>query len=163
MTVLVAYASRHGATREIAEAIAAELSELGAEAIACDAAEVDDLRPFDAVVLGSAVYVGSWLEPARKLVELHGDQLSARRTWIFSSGPIGDPPKPDAAKAVQVDAIVERVRPEEHRLFAGKIDKSKLGFGERAVMHAVRAAEGDFRDWDEIRGWAAEIAAALRA
>ena len=163
MTVLVAYASRHGATREIAEAIAAELSELGAEAIACDAAEVDDLRPFDAVVLGSAVYVGSWLEPARKLVELHADELSSRRIWIFSSGPIGEPPKPDAAKAVQVDAIVERVRPEEHRLFAGKIDKSKLGFGERAVMHAVRAAEGDFRDWDEIRGWAAEIAAALRA
>jgi menaquinone-dependent protoporphyrinogen oxidase len=163
VTVLVAYASRHGATREIAEAIAAELSELGAEAIARDAADVDDLRPFDAVVLGSAVYVGSWLEPARKLVELHGDQLSSRRTWIFSSGPIGEPPKPDAAKAVQVDAIVERVRPEEHRLFAGKIDESKLGFGERAVMHAVRAAEGDFRDWDEIRRWAAEIASALRA
>ena len=162
MTVLVAYGSRHGATREVAEAIAHELGEHGVDADLRDAAEVDEVTPYEAVVLGSAVYMGSWLEPARRLVDDHGDELAERPTWIFSSGPLGEPPKPEADKAVQVDAIVEKVRPREHRLFAGKIDRSELGFGERAVMHAVRAADGDFRDWDAIRGWAAGIAAALR-
>lgn len=161
--VLVAVASRHGSTREIAEAIAGTLRDEGLDADLADAAEVTALSGYDAVVLGSAVYVGRWLDPARALVDERGDELAARPTWLFSSGPIGDPPKPDAEDAVQIAEIAERVGARDHRLFAGKLDKSALGFGERAVVLAFRAPEGDFRDWDEIAEWARGIAAALRA
>jgi menaquinone-dependent protoporphyrinogen oxidase len=102
--------------------------------------------------------MGVWLDPAKQLVEQHGDQLAARPSWIFSSGPTGDPPRPAADKAVQIDSLTTGIRPREHRLFAGRLDKSTLSFAKRAVVLAVRGAEGDFRDWDEIKTWARGIA-----
>jgi menaquinone-dependent protoporphyrinogen oxidase len=162
MRVLVTAASKHGATQEIAEAIGRVLAEGGIEADVLKVDAVADLAGYDAVVLGSAVYMGTWLEEARRFVEVHSPELAALRTWIFSSGPIGDPPRPDPEQAVQLEEILARTGALEHRLFAGALDKSRLGFGERAVVLAFRAAEGDFRDWDEIRGWASEIADALR-
>jgi len=162
MAVLVGAASRYGATREIAEAIGRVLAEHGVETDVSEIDEVDGAAGYEAVVLGSAVYVGQWLEPARRFVEEHGDELADRPTWLFSSGPIGDPPRPTEDKAVQIDSIVATTRAREHRLFAGKLDKSSLSFGERAVVFAFRASEGDFRDWDDIRAWATGIAVALQ-
>jgi menaquinone-dependent protoporphyrinogen oxidase len=94
-------------------------------------------------------------------VEKHAATLAAKPTWLFSSGPIGDPPRPNDSEAVNVDDVLAATDAKEHRVFAGKVDKSKLGFGERAVMRAVRAAQGDYRDWSEIRSSSEEIAAAL--
>ena len=162
MRVLVAYASRHGATAEIAEAIGRALRDAGLEVDVVEASAVDDVSRYEAVVLGSAVYVGRWLEAARDLVDESGDALAERPVWLFSSGPIGDPPKPEAEQAVQIDDVSERTGARDHRLFAGKLDRSALGFGESAVVLAFRAPEGDFRDWDEIAAWAGEIARALR-
>ncbi|MDQ3893639.1 MAG: flavodoxin domain-containing protein [Actinomycetota bacterium] len=133
---------------------------IGVERLGID--DVSDLTRYEAVVLGSAVYMGQWLEPARNFVQRHRDELAARQTWLFSSGPIGDPPRPKAEEAVKVEEIADATKTAGHRLFAGRIDKSKLSFPERAVIRAVGAKEGDYRDWDEIRGWAAQIAAQLR-
>ena len=162
MNVLVTAASRHGATQEIAEAIGRTLSERGVTASVLPMADVSDLDGYDAVVIGSAVYMGQWLETARDFVEQHSETLSSRPTWLFSSGPIGDPPRPKEPEAVDVDDILLKTQTKEHQLFAGKLDKSKLGFGERAVMLAFRAVEGDYRDWGEIEAWASGIAQELR-
>jgi menaquinone-dependent protoporphyrinogen oxidase len=163
MHVLVAVASRHGATREIAERIGWALREEGLDVDVLDAGSVDDVAGYDAVVLGSAVYLGRWLDPARKLAEVHGRALSAMPTWLFSSGPIGDPPKPAPEDAVKLDEAVLRIGAREHRLLAGKLDRSVLGFGEKAVVVAFRAPDGDFRDWDEIAHWSRSIASELRS
>jgi menaquinone-dependent protoporphyrinogen oxidase len=48
-------------------------------------------------------------------------------------------------------------------VFAGKLDKRQLGFGEKAIVVALRVPEGDFRDWAEIKDWASEIAGSLRS
>lgn len=159
--VLVATASKHGATHEVGEEIARALREQGVDATWSPAEDVDDPAAFDAFVVGSAVYVGHWLDPAKDLVEKHAATLAGKPTWLFSSGPIGDPPRPNDSEAVNVDDVLAATNAKEHRVFAGKVDKSKLGFGERAVMRAVRAAEGDYRDWSEIRSWSEEIAAGL--
>jgi menaquinone-dependent protoporphyrinogen oxidase len=161
MRVLVTAASKHGATLEIAQAIARELEQQDAvvEHVAID--DVSGLDGYDAVVLGSAVYMGRWLEPARELVRRHADDLAARPTWLFSSGPVGDPPRPEEDEAVDVRELVEATQAVGHRLFAGRIDRRKLGFAERAVLRAVGAKEGDYRDGDAIRDWAAEIGAEL--
>jgi len=161
MKVLVAAASKHGATHEIAAAIGRGLRERGLDV---DVSDVDDLRDLggvDACVLGSAVYVGQWLASARHFAEAHADTLSSIPTWLFSSGPLGDPLKPDEEHAVNVAEIVALTSAREHRLFAGALDKGKLGFGERAVVMAVRATDGDYRNWDAIAAWAGEIAAVL--
>ena len=162
MRVLVAVASKYGATLEIAEAIARGVEDAGCEVEVGRIDEVDDVTVFDALVLGSGVYAGRWLKPARRFVDDHADEIARRRTWLFSSGPIGDPPKPDADSAVDLDEIVVKTKAREHKVFAGKLDKSVLGFADRAIVSAVRSAEGDFRDWDEIDAWAREVGAALR-
>jgi menaquinone-dependent protoporphyrinogen oxidase len=162
MRVLVAVASKHGATREIAEAIARSLADAGLVVEVENVEDVSDVASYDAVVLGSAVYMGSWLEPARRFAENHAEALTARPAWLFSSGPTGDPPRPSPDKAVSIDSIADRIHPKDHRLFAGKLDHRQLSFAEHALVLAVRAAEGDFRDWGEIATWAAEIAAALQ-
>ena len=138
MTVLVAAASKYGATAEIAEAIGRALRESGVSADVRPVEQVGDLSGYTGVVLGSAVYLGRWLEPARRFVEEHADELAARPTWLFSSGPVGDPPKPEAGQAVQIEPLMAKTKARDHRLFAGKIDKGKLGFGERADARPAR-------------------------
>ncbi len=161
MTVLVAVSSRHGATREIAEAIDHELAQRGVATEIMDIDQVRDPGRFDAYVIGSAVYMGQWMDPARHFVERHRDLLRARPTWLFSSGPTGYPLRPALESTVKVDGFLDAIAPREHRVFGGRLDKDRLILRHRAVVLAFRAAEGDFRDWDEIRDWAAGIAAQL--
>ena len=80
--------------------------------------------------------------------------------WLFSVGPIGDPPKPDEEPA-EVGDIVRATHARGHRLFAGRLDRHRLGFGEKAVVMALRVADGDFRDWDAVDAWGTQIAAEL--
>ncbi len=168
MRVLVTVASKHGATAGIAERIADVLRRALTER---DPAARVELRPvdevtavgeYDAVVLGSAVYMGRWLESARELVQREAETLAARPVWLFSSGPIGNPPKPDQ-EPVDVASAVAVSKAREHRVFAGRLDRRELGFAEKAVVVALRVADGDFRDWAEIERWATEIAGALPA
>ena len=165
-SVLVAVASRHGATREIAEAVGASLRRSGLEATVIDLDEAPD-RPIDvadhdAVVLGSAIYMGRWRRSARDFVEAHRSALAARPLWLFSSGPLGDPPEPAEDHAVELDDLIADLMPYEHRIFTGRLDRAALGVREKAVVRIVKAPEGDFRDWDEIFDWARSITEALR-
>lgn len=161
MRVLVVTASRHGATDEIAAMIAATLRERDFDVTTSRVDEASDVERFDAVILGSAIYMGRWLEPARAFVDAHAEELATRPTWLFSSGPLGDPGKPDDEHAVDVHDLLERIGPSEHRVFRGKLDGQRLGFGERAVTRLVHAPRGDFRDWVSIRAWANSIASSL--
>jgi menaquinone-dependent protoporphyrinogen oxidase len=159
MKILVTAASRHDATAEIATAIAAVLRGRGHQVEEMAPDNVHDVSQYDAVVIGSAVYVGRWLEAARSLVARFATHLAERPVWLFSSGPLGDPPKP--AEDPDVSALIEATRAVEHRVFTGKLDKSSLGPVERTVARAVRAPEGDYRDWDAINEWAENIAEAV--
>ncbi|MCU1613631.1 MAG: hemG [Frankiales bacterium] len=164
LRVLVVVASKHGATGEIAAALARALADsdvgraAGLTAVSLPAEQQPDPTPYDAVVLGSAVYVGRWLEPARQYAATHAGELRNRPVWLFSSGPIGQPPFPpddphDAGPLTQLTGA------RSHRLFPGRLEKSRLSFGERAMVTAMRAPVGDFRDWEAVRAWGNEIAA----
>lgn len=160
--VLVSVASKHGATEEIGEAIAAAITEEGIEAQVQAPERVATLDGFDAVIVGSGVYAGHWLEAARRFIERHGAALRERPVWLFSSGPLGDPLAP-IAEAVDVAPLVETTAARGHRVFAGKLAREELGFGERALVKMVHAPYGDYRNWPEIGAWAREIADSLKA
>lgn len=160
MSVWVVVASKYGATREIAEAIADDLGG-GHDAELKNADDVQNFSGAAAVVLGSAIYEGRWLKPARDLVEKHADELSTVPLWLFSSGPIGDPPKPEEAEPEGIEKTVEQTGARGHVVFAGKLDYEAIGRVERLLVKALKAPEGDFRDWDAIRAWAREIGKAL--
>ena len=162
MQVLVSAGSKHGATAEIADHIGSILRERGFGVTVAGPEEVGSLDGYSAVVLGSGVYAGHWLKDAKALADRVAACDPVPRVWLFPSGPLGDPPKPDE-DPVDVAKVTETLPPVDHRVFAGKIDKNQLGFGERAIMVAVRAADGDFRDWDEITAWTNEIATTLES
>jgi menaquinone-dependent protoporphyrinogen oxidase len=167
MNMLVAYGSKHGATKGIAERIAERLRAEGQLATAQPVGAVDDLNGYDAFVIGSAVYAGRWTQEATEFVRRHRAMLASRPVWLFSSGPIGTmATKHEPVEPNGVSAIRRALNPRDHRVFFGawdrsKLDRTKLGFVERIV--AKRLPEGDWRDWRAIDGWAVGIARALRA
>lgn len=174
MKVLVAYATRHGATAGIATRIAETLGATGHEAVAIPVDQVSELGGFDAVIVGAAAYAFDWLKPAVRFVERHRDELAARPLWLFSSGPLGTEQVDEKGQDVlrttrpqEFDELTALVHPRGERVFFGAYDPdaAPVGLAERAMrlMPAARSAlpAGDFRDWDAIDTWAREIAAAL--
>jgi menaquinone-dependent protoporphyrinogen oxidase len=163
--VLVTAASKHGGTVEVAETIARVLDEHGLSAEFVDIDRVRNMGSYDAYVIGSGIYLGNWLKEARRFIDTHAHELAERPTWLFASGSIvGEPPvadDPNALRAGLVDRLVETTNAREHKLFAGKLDMSKLGLLEKAAVRGAHASEGDYRDWVEVERWATEIAAEL--
>jgi menaquinone-dependent protoporphyrinogen oxidase len=160
MTVLVVTASRHGSTAEMGEAIAAHLRSRGLDVDFAAPDEVSSLEGYDAVVLGSAVYVGNWLKRARRFVGRHGAELRARRVWLFSSGSIGDNVR-EAMRPERVEGLTAVTGAVDHHAFAGRLDRGELGVVERLVVRAVKAPDGDHRDWTDVARWADRIAEEL--
>lgn len=161
MTVLVAYSSKHGSTEGIAQAIADRLRELGEPVEVGSVDEIGDLGEFRAVVLGSAVYAGSWMKAAVEFVHRFAEPLAERPVWLFSSGPLGDHVEDEEEQPRQLKEMEGIIGPIDHRMFFGALDRNSLGFGERMIVKAVKAPEGDFRDWDAIRDWSSGIARKL--
>ena len=163
--ILVAYATKYGATAEIAQAIGETLRKTGATV---DVAEVEAavaVATYDAVVLGSAVYAGHWRKEAVEFLDVEKTNLADRPVWFFSSGPTseGDPVVAMDGWRFPADQqpAADLIGPRDIAVFGGCIDPEKLNLGERLIIKAVKAQTGDFRDWDAIDAWAAGIAQTL--
>jgi menaquinone-dependent protoporphyrinogen oxidase len=181
-TVLVAYGSRHGGTRGIAERIGSVLRTEGLDATVTAAEDVQDTDAIDAFVIGSGVYIGSWLKEPLAFIERNRDALGARPVWLFSSGPLlqakeGEDPLtqalgpldgPGSGGRKKIAELTAAIHPRDHRVFHGAFDPHDppRAMAERLVrlMPASKSIlpPGDFRDWDAIEAWAREIAATIR-
>ena len=178
MRILVAYASKYGATKGIAERIGEKLraaghqvevrpAELGGELAGYGA--YGAYGPYGAFVIGSAVYFARWMKEAAEFVRRNRFVLAHRPLWLFSSGPLGT--KTSDAQGRKLTAVSEpkeiaefreSVKPRGHRVFFGALDRSKLRFRDRAIAKLPAShrllPEGDFRDWQDIDAWAESIA-----
>ncbi|WP_372595094.1 flavodoxin domain-containing protein [Actinotalea sp.] len=175
MRVLVAYASRHGSTEGIARRIADDLCAAGFDAEPRKVGQVSDLRPYGAVVVGSAVYIQHWLRDATSFVMGHHAELAGVPVWLFSSGPLGTEDVDtsgrdvfEATRPKEWDDVAPAVGSRGERVFRGAWDDHlpPVGIAERMLrlMPATRDSMpvGDFRDWDAIDAWASQIAGELR-
>ncbi len=158
MKILVAYATRHASTGEIAERIAADLQAAG-HAVDLVVAEADRWLDdeHDAYVIGSAIYMGRWLREARRFLADNAAVLKRRPVWRFSSGPLDDDTS-TGIDAHHVGELLAAVDARSHTIFGGRLRETDVGPLERVVVRAVRAPFGDFRDWEAVDGWAAGIA-----
>lgn len=165
MTILVAYASKRGSTAEIAETIAATLRREGLGVCLERAEDVQSLEPYDAVVLGSAVYMKRWRGDARHFLKRHRKALRQMPFWVFSSGPIGDPSQdnPEWTEPPPIVDKIEELGGREHVVFGGCLPTEPRGFIETMMVEATPKELHDRRDWAEIREWAHAIAGQLSA
>jgi menaquinone-dependent protoporphyrinogen oxidase len=164
--VLISYATRYGATAEIAEKIGETLRGAGLDVEVLPVDQVRDVSAYSAVVLGSAVYAGQWRKEAADFLKANAGALGQRPVWIFSSGPTGEGDATALMKGWNfpevLKPIADAVKPRDIAFFHGDIDMQKLNFGEKLIVKGVRAPVGDYRDWEAISAWAGEIAAALK-
>jgi menaquinone-dependent protoporphyrinogen oxidase len=169
MRVLVAYASRAGSTKGMAEFIGGRLLRSGIQAEVKDVRDVGDVSSYDAFVIGSALYMFHWLREARRFVEKSSADMAAKPVWIFSSGPTGPKSTDLKGRALketsgpeEIEELRRAVNPRDHHVFFGAFypDRVKgvMGF---FAHRAPKDEQGDFRNWDEIGAWADKIATDL--
>jgi menaquinone-dependent protoporphyrinogen oxidase len=169
MKVLVAYASKYGATEGIAQRIGEALRKRGHEVDITNCKDEPAASGYDAYVVGAAVYAGSWRKDARKFVERNADALAAKPVWLFSSGPVGTDKVDKDGKDVltgaepkQFGEYEELIHPRGTQVFFGAYHHDKIRGGDRIItwMPVVRdlLPEGDFREWDVIDAWANSVA-----
>jgi menaquinone-dependent protoporphyrinogen oxidase len=156
--VLIAYATKYGSTREVAEAVAERLQ---AQGIATHARAVGDVRGldgYDGVVLGSAIYIGRLHADARAFLHRHRDGLAARPLAVFAMGPRTATEEDVASSRGQLDAALAKepvLHPIATAVFGGAFDPAQHRFP------LNRMPASDVRDWDAIRTWGDEVAARL--
>ena len=163
--VLIAFATKAGSTKEVAEAIGQELREAGAEVEVRLAKDVKDLSPYQAVIVGSAIRMAKWVSEATKFVERNRDALSQMPVayFVVCMTMTDDTDKSRRTVEAYLDPVCELVEPVDKGLFAGVMDCSKLSFPARMMAKALKVSEGDYRDWEAIRAWGREVHSRLMA
>ena len=163
--ILVAYATKYGATAEIAEKIGEVLRQAGLTTDVLNVDDVKDVTLYGAVILGSAVYIGRWRREAVKFLKKNEKALAERPVWLFSSGPTGEGDPEELLEGWRypgkIQPYIDFIQPRDIALFHGTVDTEKLNFIERSMVKNVDAPIGDFRDWDVITTWAEAVADAL--
>lgn len=174
MPILVAYASKHGATQGIAERVAERLVAGGRDARALPFSMVATPAAYSAFVLGSAVYLGKWRREAGDFVRQNSALLATRPVWLFCSGPLGTATQDNQGRDIlgtsrptEFAEFERTIRPRDLTVFYGALDPHERD-GASWLLRRVPAGrkllpEGDFRDWDAIGAWAETIARELPA
>jgi menaquinone-dependent protoporphyrinogen oxidase len=161
--VLVAYGTRTGTTKSIADVIGELLCQQGAEADVVDAREVQDAASYDAIVVGSAIRAGNLMPEVVEFVEANQGALSEKplAAFVVCATLKEDTEENREQVRAYLDPIRALVEPAAEGCFAGAIDRSKLSLPMRLMMKAMKAEDGDWRDWDAVRAWAAQLPSAL--
>jgi menaquinone-dependent protoporphyrinogen oxidase len=164
--ILIAYGTRCGSTGGVAESIGQALSATGAAVDVHPVKDVNDLSPYQAVIVGSAIRMGKWLPEAVEFVKTHQDRLSRVPVAYFAVClAMKDETAENRHKALgYLDPVRKQfpqVKPVDIGLFAGAVDYKKLSFAYSLILKVKGAPEGDFRNWEAIRNWAAGVSPVL--
>lgn len=156
MRILVTASSKHGATSEIADAIAERLRAAGFTVDRLAPEDVTSLTGYGAVVCGSAVYMTQWMEPATAFLQRFETQLARMPVWAFSVG-LSGVPKHSPQDPSRIGPVLMKVHVVHHTTFPGRYVPSKLSLRERSIARLAGAVEGDFRDWAAVDAWTDSI------
>lgn len=165
MRILVAYASKHGSTQEIAEFIGKTITDSGIDVDVYYIGAVTNLTDYDGVVIGSAVYAEQWRPDAAQFIRLRVDVLAEKPVWLFSSGPTGHGTPTDLLGGFvfpnNLEPYRQKIAPQDTVVFHGNLDLTKLTLAELMIVNGYGGPLGDYRQWETIRQWADNIVTTL--
>ena len=165
MRILVAYATKAGSTAGIAEAIGAELTQMGLAVDVRRVEEVQDVSPYAALILGSAIYMGQWRKEAVEFGTAHAAEFRGRPVWLFDSGPLF--PWPDQGRNEPVEAaeaLLRQMGARSRTTFGGKLlEEDATWFMRRLMKGGKVGSYGDFRNLARVRSWARAIGTELQS
>lgn len=160
MPVLVTYGSKRGGTAGLADMVADALRQEGFVAEVAPARTVRSVADYDAVIVGGALYAFRWHRDAKRLVRHHAQELRARPTYLFSSGPLDDSATEREIPPVKgVKALMDKIGARGHVTFGGRLTPDAKGF---PASFMAKKVSGDWRDPEHVRAWVAGIAPELR-
>ena len=164
--ILVAYASKYGATQEIAEKVGEVLQKEGILIDIMPLKKVKKLADYQAAVIGAAVYIGQWYKPTTKFLKKNESALAAMPVWIFSAGPSGKGDPVELLKGWKypplMQSVIDNIKPQDTAVFHGNLNVDKMKGLEKWIVKRVGGDVGDFRDWDMINAWAKKVAQAIQ-
>ena len=155
--VLMAYATKNGSTRHVAEAVTAAMREAGAQVTALPARHArESVAGYDLVVLGAPLYSGRWHRDAHRFLKRHRRELAAACVAVFGMGPRTDTEEAWGRSRAQLDrALAKRawLAPVAVTIFGG-VDPPGRG----------KRPQWSLRNWHTIHSWATgTLATAVRA
>ena len=161
--ILVCYSTRYGSTGEIAGMIGEELGSTGYEVMVQPIARVKDPGEYNAVVIGSPLYMGKWLAEARDFVSRFRHSLGERPVAVFSVGySMKDRTKEHLQSGEDaLEAIRIFINPIRTGFFPGRVDPDLMSPADKAVIRLGGVTPGDFREEDLVRTWAKTLAGAM--
>lgn len=163
--VLVCYATRYGSTTGIARVIGEELGNSGFQVDVINVLEIEDIGPYDVIVIGSPLYMGKWLIEARDFVQRFKHLLNQRTVFVFTAGySLKDLVRENIQSAEEaLDTIRLHIKTSNAAFFAGMVNPDIMTVQDAAITRMGRVDAGDFRNWGRIREWAAKLAEELRS
>lgn len=160
MRVLVTFGSERGGTRGLAEMVADDLVDEGLDVDFRLPGQVSTLDGYDAVIVGGALYAARWHKDARRLVRRHAAELRKRTVYFFSSGPLDDSAgAKELPPVAMVGKLMELTGARGHKTFGGRLERNARGY---IASKMAKDHSGDWRNAEQVRLWAAQIAAELR-
>ena len=161
MSILVAFGSQRGGTEGLAALAADGLRQEGFTVDVVPARAAKDVDPYEAVIVGGALYAFRWNRDARRFTKRHAHELRQRPTWFFSSGPLDESAtQKDIPPVKGVQALMDRVHARGHVTFGGRLTPDARGFPASAM---AKKNSGDWRNPEHVRTWTHQVATELRA
>lgn len=157
--VLIAYTSKYGSTGGVADAIGKELCAGGMNADVLLAGNAVNVGSYQAVVIGSPIYMGKWMSEAADFVKENSDILrKVPVVYFLVCMTLSQPTDKKRAEVLSymepVLKDVPEVKPLGIGTFAGALNYGNLSWLNRKILKSKGTPEGDFRDWNAIRAWA---------
>lgn len=165
MTVLVAYASPRGSTNETAQAIGDRLLKGGFRVAVRPLAEVAQVKPYEAVVLGSDLQQGEWLPSAIEFLTRHARELAQRPVWLFSVSPEAAPPGPRSEPSEHPIAprLARLIQPKDQRGFVRHTERGEWEKASALLWKVCAGSSTEPAPLRDVNDWANGIARELQA
>ncbi len=167
--VLIAFATRYGSTKEVAEKIGQLLIQNGFDVDILPCKKVEKIESYQFIVIGAPFYIGRMLKEANNFLLKNQDILSRKPAVFFALGPIGGTEKELTETQNQLENELQQFpwfRPISTAMFGGKYEPDKLNFLDKLLTKPPASplqnlAANDARNWDDINNWAEKLSSTL--